>query len=65
MDHRRQILNAPSFDGVDDYVKVNTISIPGPVTAEAWVYSSNFGANMFVVQKPSQYQWELFLKEGF
>jgi len=56
---------ARSFNGSSDYINTPTISIPTNITAEVWVYSDNYGSNMFVVQKaPVNTQWELFFESG-
>lgn len=58
-----KINSSLAFDGTDDYVGAGTINIASEVSAGAWVYSSNFASNMFVVQKaPVNAEWELFFE---
>lgn len=51
------------FNGSNTYVTVPSISISSSITASAWVYSSSFNQNGFIVGKnPVNSQWELFLE---
>jgi len=55
---------AGKFNGSNNYVSAATIPAAS-VTAQAWVYSSNFAGNMFVVQKaPVNAEWELFFESA-
>ena len=55
--------SALSFDGTDDYVGIPTINIPTDIAVEAWVYSTNYNQNGFIVQKaPVNAQWQLFFE---
>lgn len=55
--------NALGFDGSNDYVETPTQSISGSITVSAWVHSSNFNHNGFVIGKnPVNTQWELFFE---
>jgi hypothetical protein len=54
---------AQSFNGSNRYVGVPTISIADSITVEAWIYSTNFAQNGFIVEKdPVNSQWELFFE---
>ncbi|MBI4385265.1 LamG domain-containing protein [Candidatus Parcubacteria bacterium] len=54
---------ALSFDGVNDYVNIPTISVPSSITVSAWVFSTNFDqSGMIVMKKPVNVQWALFLE---
>jgi len=61
-----KIGNAESFTSASSqYITVPTISIPTNISVGAWVYSTNYGANMFVVQKETvNSSWELFFEAG-
>ena len=60
--------NALTFDGVNDYVTIPTISVATNITVSAWVKSptlGTFGSNMFIVSKsPVNTNWNLFLEAG-
>jgi len=57
---------ARDFNGSSDYISAPTISISNNITVEAWVNSSNYVANMFVVQKaPVNTQWELYFENPY
>lgn len=54
---------AGNFNGSSDYVGAGTMSISSDITVGAWVYSSNFNQNGFVVGKNTvNTQWELFFE---
>jgi hypothetical protein len=54
---------ALSFNGSNTYVAGPSISISNTITASAWVYSSNFNQNGFVIgRNPVNTQWELFFE---
>lgn len=54
---------ALSFNGASSYVSSPTISIANTITASAWVYSTNFSQNGFVIGKNNvNEQWELFFE---
>ncbi len=54
---------ALSFNGSSSYVSSPTISITNNITASAWVYSTNFSQNGFIVGKNNvNEQWELFFE---
>jgi hypothetical protein len=56
---------AQSFNGNNRYIYVPTISISGSITAEAWVYSSDFNQNGFIVQKaPVNTRWGFFFESN-
>ena len=53
------------FDGSTAYVSTPTHSITGSITVEAWVYSSSFTQNGFIVGKnPVNANWELFFQNN-
>ncbi len=54
---------AGKFNGTDDYVGVGQMSISSDITVAAWVYSSNYNQNGFIVGKNTvNTQWELFFE---
>jgi hypothetical protein len=56
---------ALNFNGSTNYVTAPNVSTPTAITVSAWVYSTNFGGNMFVVQKAVvNQQWQLFFEGG-
>jgi cysteine-rich repeat protein len=56
-----QIGKATSYNGNNTYITAPSISIPTSITASAWVYSSNFNQQGFVVEKgPVNTQWEIY-----
>jgi len=58
-----QANGAYAFNGTSTYIGIPTISIPTAVTASAWVYSSNFSQNAFIIGKnPVNTQWEVFFE---
>ena len=58
---------ARSFNGRGDSIVIPPINIPKAVTVAAWVYSSNFRQNGFVITKnPVNTQWALiFESDGY
>ncbi|KHO54326.1 MAG: parallel beta-helix repeat-containing protein [archaeon GW2011_AR19] len=57
--------SAVTFDGVNDYILLPTISIANDITVSAWVYSDNFERNMMVVEKANvNAQWALFFENA-
>lgn len=58
-----KIGNARSFNGRGDAIEIPAINIPGAITVAAWVYSTNFRHNGFVVTKnPVNTQWALIFE---
>jgi hypothetical protein len=56
---------ALKFNGSTSYVTTPTVSTPSAISVAAWVYSANYGAAMFVVQKAVvNSQWQLFFENG-
>ncbi|MFA5764038.1 MAG: LamG-like jellyroll fold domain-containing protein [Candidatus Paceibacterota bacterium] len=57
---------AYSFNGTSNYITIPTISISNNITVSAWIYSSNFNQNGFVVFKePVNSQWALFFESPY
>lgn len=58
---------ARGFNGRRDSIEIPAINIPKAITVAAWVYSSNFKQNGFVVTKnPVNTQWALiFERDGY
>ncbi len=64
-DYRGNASKALSFNGWSDYVTIQNINISGDITVTAWVYSSNFNQNGFVMGKnPVNTNWELFFENS-